>query len=765
MQDPTSRMIQIKMNLTRLLIGLLLITPGTIGSNDIPRYGKIAAMNGNSLFIKQPQHISPANKQLATGPPSIFRPNLSLIPAPAIPVLSLCDQLTSLICMLSQTAANRFFHSPRSTALLPMASLDHFNLFVNEQKANPCEPDFIVAMDGNFQQSHYAHASKDNPSDQQYPPIFLSPSLVNTKAAEVEATDANVDGITEPCAESHKAADNSRDATTWEKCDDSGLFASACRHDVPLVYTNIYKTGEKLYYPVLILGKIFQDFPESQIGILYDIGCQLETHIKKALRGYGFLSSLVSPLRVSTRLHRLNAIQSRSQYYSEGLTQSKGDWLQSKLTTAKSTMFNACKSLAKLHCIQIPNSNPGVNYSNAFFDQQWKDKQAYHCQTNRLSNEKHKKELGRLLRLEDELEEEWSQDSLTPNQAIAQARIVSQLSASVAAQREKVGDVMILLNLTASQQDDLLKIWHSKTKIRQKFLGLIEEKQPLIQVCRPGEQTTLGTAGQQKLLESIRKRAKKLRKVLNKYNKRVKEFAQTYPEQSHPPEIKHTKLTTLQPDDAFWNNGLFTNQNEPWAVDPHTQKGIWHLAALQHGIEEQRRIGWEIRRAMRWACNQHHELMTKLKSFHTVNESEQLAPLLDHPILNSLDQASRLKAAKVIIHASYTQVTNYQICWNDSAMRLMNDTTSQVGDSELRTMWSIQIGTLRLRLSQIPGDMNDFLNYDEQYDAEIVLPPPLDEEDEDSEGEADEDGYLEDLEDMINQDMLQELANETNWQD
>jgi hypothetical protein len=67
---------------------------------------------------------------------------------------------------------------------------------VNEQKANPCEPDFIVAMDGNFQQRHYAHASKDNPSDQQYPPIFLSPSLVNTKAAEVEATDANVDGIT-----------------------------------------------------------------------------------------------------------------------------------------------------------------------------------------------------------------------------------------------------------------------------------------------------------------------------------------------------------------------------------------------------------------------------------------------------------------------------------------------------------------------------------------------------------------------------------------
>jgi hypothetical protein len=58
----------------------------------------------------------------------------------------------------------------------------------------------------------------------------------------------------EPCAESHKAADNSRDATTWEKCDDSGLFASACRHNVPLVYTNIYKTGEKCVYVAFMTG-------------------------------------------------------------------------------------------------------------------------------------------------------------------------------------------------------------------------------------------------------------------------------------------------------------------------------------------------------------------------------------------------------------------------------------------------------------------------------------------------------------------------------
>ncbi|OAV96539.1 hypothetical protein PTTG_26330 [Puccinia triticina 1-1 BBBD Race 1] len=38
-----------------------------------------------------------------------------------------------------------------------------FGPSVNEIKADPNEPDFIIALDGNFQQRHYAHASKDNP--------------------------------------------------------------------------------------------------------------------------------------------------------------------------------------------------------------------------------------------------------------------------------------------------------------------------------------------------------------------------------------------------------------------------------------------------------------------------------------------------------------------------------------------------------------------------------------------------------------------------
>ncbi|KNZ43883.1 uncharacterized protein VP01_975g2 [Puccinia sorghi] len=85
----------------------------------------------------------------------------------------------------------------------------------------------------------------------------------------------------DPCAESHKVANDERHGTTWERCDDSGMFGGACRHDVPLLYANVYKSGEKLYYPISILGRILSDFHSSRIGILYDIGCQLETHVFK----------------------------------------------------------------------------------------------------------------------------------------------------------------------------------------------------------------------------------------------------------------------------------------------------------------------------------------------------------------------------------------------------------------------------------------------------------------------------------------------------
>jgi hypothetical protein len=89
----------------------------------------------------------------------------------------------------------------------------------------------------------------------------------------------------------------------------------------------------------------------------------------------------------------------------------------------------------------------------------------------------------------------------------------------------------------------------------------------------------------------MRRQAKGLHKVLNEYNKRVNKFVQAFPSRAHPRVIEYAELMQLEPDNPFWNDGMFTNQNEPWAVDPNTQRGIHHLAALNRGIEEKQRLG------------------------------------------------------------------------------------------------------------------------------------------------------------------------------
>ncbi|OAV88072.1 hypothetical protein PTTG_29162 [Puccinia triticina 1-1 BBBD Race 1] len=566
----------------------------------------------------------------------------------------------------------------------------------NEVKVDPDEPDFIIAMDGNYQQRHYAHASKDSPSNAQYLPTFLPPSEVNTSKALCESTDANVSGIEDPCALAHKAADDARNTTTWQKCDDSGLFAGSCQHDIPLLYTNVYKSGEKLYYPISILGKIINSFPQSRIGVLYDIGCQLETHIQKRSffsdrqsdlmfgtsvfhsyvhewlcqvkynpqlnKAWGlsdgegleqlwvFLSPLVSILRVLSRFCRLMAVHNRTLYYAAGLNKTAGEWLLSKFALADDIIKTARIALDVLNQLSNPHSVTAGTYTDNFFQQKWEDKRAYHLETTQSYQEKQKKEPGQLLCLEEQLETKWSCENLSPAQGIARARIVSCLSDQILEQRTRVGDPTMLENLTVPEHDKMLKIWYLKTDLCHKFLALIEEKNPLVCVCCPGEQTTLapsGTDGQQKLIE----------------------------------QLEYNKLLKLEAEDAFWNNGLFTNRNEPWAVNPITQKGICHLAAFNRGLEKEHCLGWEVRQAMRCAVEQHNTLSHLILQMTTVTSGSNcewtelaahpiLQTLVAHPILQSLAAPKKTTVARSLLKSELVKIYQLQIAWQRTCITI-----------------------------------------------------------------------------------------------
>ncbi|OAV93382.1 hypothetical protein PTTG_27325 [Puccinia triticina 1-1 BBBD Race 1] len=680
----------------------------------------------------------------------------------------------------------------------------------NEVKSDPDEPDFIIAMDGNYQKRHYAYASKDLPTNSQYPPTFLPPSGVNTSEALCEATNVHVTGVEDPCALAHKVADDTRDNTTWQKCDDNGLFAGACQHNIPLLYANVYKSCEKLYYPISILGRIVSEFPHSRIGVLYDIGCQLETHIKKRSfffdrqsdlmfgtsvfhsdvhewscqvkynprlnkswglsdgegleRLWSNLSPLISSLRVSSRFHRLMAVHNRTLYYAACLNETTGELLLCKFNLAAETTQAARNALDLLNQLPNPYSETGGTYTNIFFQQQWDDERAYHLETTQSYQEKQKKELGHLLCLEEQLEAEWSWEGLSAAQGIARANIASRLSDQILEQRTKVGDPTILENLT---------------DLRRKFLALIEEKQPLFRVSRPGEQTTLGTNGQQKLIKSVRKQAKALHKVLNKYTKQVHTFIRLFPDRTHPRPLEYDELLNLKSEDPFWNNGLFTNENQPWAVDPTTQKGIRHLAALRRGEEEQRRLGWEVRRAMRWALGRHDKLSQLIEQM-TTNSGDNhdwttlaahpiLSTLVAHPILQSLPATNKIRVARSLLQSELVKIFKFQTTLNQTCISVLDGTPQQLGDFNLCDCWSQQIDCAKSSIySMIPGDTiitqetrQSENETGENTDLQTNNPEALPPNSEADEDEVDDKGHLKDISIIVNETMMQQLENET----
>ncbi|OAV95762.1 hypothetical protein PTTG_26579 [Puccinia triticina 1-1 BBBD Race 1] len=465
-----------------------------------------------------------------------------------------------------------------------------------------------------------------------------------------------------PCSDQHKAADNLWNGSTWEKCDNNRLFASKCHHDVPLLMINIYKTGEKLYYLISIIRNLLADFPDSKVGVLYDIGCHLEAHIIKR----GLLSDRISDVCFATSVFHAYAHE--------------------KLANAEETSQLASDALQILYSTLNP-ATPGVAYTNTFLKQQWELEKSFHENFNQ-TREDQRKNLGELLCLQDDLDAAWQRATHTVAQAIVRANTCSDIAKQIVTQQIAIGANQLIDDLTRDQSDLLWKFWHSKTELRQRFLGLVEEKEPLFQVCRSEESTILGTRGNQKLVLAVRKRGDQLCACLESYTKQAQAF-------------------------------ITANANDPWAIDINTQRGICILARLKRASKEKQQLGWEAQRAMRWAINCHDQVWSYLGQLCRVTEQSDipaaLQPMLSHQLLSSHQNLSdQLKSAKVLAHSNLIAVSKLQVAWDKAIVAVVRKTTPQSNDDVLLQLWEQQLnkitGSLQFGfLSSIPGDIHDGL--------------------------------------------------------
>lgn len=95
----------------------------------------------------------------------------------------------------------------------------------------------------------------------------------------------------EGCLSSFIAADERRTKSSTQFFADTGLMAMLCRHDHVLWIVNMTTAGEQQYYALALIKELFLHLPSSMtVGILYDIGCQLE----RSCKIWGFLEEFIT---------------------------------------------------------------------------------------------------------------------------------------------------------------------------------------------------------------------------------------------------------------------------------------------------------------------------------------------------------------------------------------------------------------------------------------------------------------------------------------
>ncbi|KAI5997125.1 hypothetical protein EDD15DRAFT_2387050 [Pisolithus albus] len=242
--------------------------------------------------------------------------------------------------------------------------------------------DCIVCLDACFTQKRNNNPRNTATHDPTNPTntVFIPESEVKA----MECFDCVEDGMKVPtsvldgCRDSFHAADEKWKKGSTQFFADTGLMALLCRHDRVLWLVNMTSAGEKQHYALVLLKHLFDNLPATMtVGLLYDIGCQLECSCRKwklledgilsrlkfgiSCAGFGLsdgegcerlwssLKRLIPTLRVSGYHQRLFVLDNQIRHNHEKSYAALGQWLNKKWSLCKSKKSVALENLHALH--------------------------------------------------------------------------------------------------------------------------------------------------------------------------------------------------------------------------------------------------------------------------------------------------------------------------------------------------------------------------------------------------------------------------------
>lgn len=184
----------------------------------------------------------------------------------------------------------------------PGAKLDHSRYVIKTPLALAYQKNHsaraIVCLDANFSQRR-RHSKYEDPSLLHPDTYWISPEDVKKMEVEVETTRTGTkhraandtctsteaqdipEEVYDNCQKTFVAAQNISKASN-KIFADTAIMALVCRHDFPLFLVNMTSPGERQHYALALLHEFFQQLPNDwDIGLLYDIACQLRRSMQK----------------------------------------------------------------------------------------------------------------------------------------------------------------------------------------------------------------------------------------------------------------------------------------------------------------------------------------------------------------------------------------------------------------------------------------------------------------------------------------------------
>ncbi|KAI6139104.1 hypothetical protein BKA82DRAFT_4332382 [Pisolithus tinctorius] len=476
--------------------------------------------------------------------------------------------------------------------------------------------------------------------------VFIPESEV--KAMEIFIEKHFEDGMRVPisvldgCGDSFHAADEKREKASTHFFADTGLMALLCHHDHVLWLVNMTSAGEKQHYALVLLKHLFEHLPTTAtVGLLYDIGCQLECSCRKwklldegilsrlkfgisvfhvyghqwpcqivyhpcKCVGFGLsdgegceqlwssLKMLIPILRVSGYHQRLFVLDNQIHHFDKKSFTALGQWLNKKWSLCKSKKTMALEALHALHVDMqtLQEEWAAQSFSYVFHHV------AHHTHIGQ-SKKKGAEQLALILALEksvqnhqshvDQLEMDLHNDCVNDiidfNLQLTAAQ--ASLSKATQALRQKKSA------LGVSAQTDLYLLRNNKWLQTQTNAQALKCKFEFEQL----EQSSKNSINENNLQSHPA-----ISKLVTSYNTLCDELMAP-PGAISPFPIPPKGIFQLEVDSDIWQDvGLAEGCANPpsWLADEAVRKGIRLMLEVDHCNEEERRLSREQSALQEW---------------------------------------------------------------------------------------------------------------------------------------------------------------------